>query len=88
MDIWEGGLDRNVDTGDLVINLLEGRRGERQTPANFSSPPQNLQNMLSDISIFWPPNSISTPAKLGCVGNFPLNFLAALVALYFIPVSK
>ena len=51
MDIWEGGLDRNVDTGDLVINLAVGKRGERQTLANFSpSPskasPSTFKNMI------------------------------------------
>ena len=42
-----GGLDRNVDTGDLVINLAAGREGERQTLPNFS--PQHLKLKSEDI---------------------------------------
>ena len=42
-----GGLGRNVDTGDLVINLAAGREGERQTLPNFS--PQHLKLKSEDI---------------------------------------
>ena len=38
MDIWEGGLDRNVDTGDLVINLAEGEKGERLSATAVDTP--------------------------------------------------
>ena len=47
MDIWGVGLGRNVDTGDLVINLAAGREGERQTLPNFS--PQHLEIKSEDI---------------------------------------
>ena len=45
MDIWGVGLGRNVDTGDLVINLAAG---ERQTLPNFS--PQHLKLKSEDIN--------------------------------------
>ena len=47
MDIWRVSLDRNVDTGDLVINLAAAREGERQTLPNFS--PQHLKQKSEDI---------------------------------------
>ena len=42
MDIWEGGLDRNVDTGDLVINLAVGKRGETNSCQFFSITLQTI----------------------------------------------
>ena len=38
MDIWGVGLGRNVDTGDLVINLAAGERRGETNSSQFFSP--------------------------------------------------
>ena len=53
MDIWGVGLGRNVDTGDLVINLAAGERRGETNSSQFFSPTSKTKKVKTLIVCYF-----------------------------------